>query len=138
MADPIELSPTFQTEALGSGDVRVTLRWYSKDDLDLHVIDPDGNEIYYLNDRVSNGGELDVDSNPACENMTFTPVENIFWPTGESPSGSYSVRVVYYKSCVSAGPVEYEVTVLVEGQTNSFSGRVDYENDELFVIDFTR
>ncbi len=32
----------------GTGDVQVTLEWASDSDLDLHVTEPDGTEIYYL------------------------------------------------------------------------------------------
>ena len=30
-----------------SGDLRINLQWYSRTDLDLHVYDPCGNEIFY-------------------------------------------------------------------------------------------
>ncbi|HET8621203.1 MAG TPA: DUF6777 domain-containing protein, partial [Acidimicrobiales bacterium] len=76
----------------GTGDVQVTLSWASDSDLDLHVTEPDGTEIDYINTGpTSTGGELDVDSNINCDNDGG--VENVFWPVGEAPSGSYAVSV---------------------------------------------
>jgi len=136
-ADPILLAPTEQTASLGRGDVKITLRWYTRDDLDLHVIDPDGNELFYSNAHADNGGKLDVDSNAACGNTTSSPVENIFWPSGDAPSGEYQVSVVYYENCVSSGPVEYEMTVHLGGQTNSYTGIVTTEKQAEFITRFS-
>jgi len=68
---------------LGTGDVQVTLRWNTPVDLDLHVIDPLGEEIYFRYTFSPSGGTLDVDANAGCTNDT--PVENVFWPTGGAP-----------------------------------------------------
>ena len=38
--------PTPEPE-LGTGDVQVTLRWSSSADIDLHVFEPDGTEIWF-------------------------------------------------------------------------------------------
>lgn len=71
----------------GSGDVQATLSWTSGDDLDLHVIDPSGEEVYYSNPTSASGGQLEVDRIPGCSSDGSQHVENIFWPTGESPPG---------------------------------------------------
>lgn len=67
---------------LQTGDVQVTLRWNTADDLDLFVSDPFGEEVSYFNPQVSSGGILDVDANAGCGERMAEPVENIFWPTG--------------------------------------------------------
>jgi uncharacterized protein YfaP (DUF2135 family) len=102
------------TVVLGTGDVQVTLRWEGEADLDLHVIDPSGEEIWFGNPQSDSGGILDVDANGACEALA-SPVENIYWPTGDAPTGLYSVEVVYYQSCGNSAPVDYEVTVTLDG-----------------------
>lgn len=54
--------------------MRVSLAWSNYDDLDLHVIEPDGNHIYFGN----KSGKLDVDMN-AGGGHTREPVENVRW-----------------------------------------------------------
>jgi hypothetical protein len=103
---------------LGTGDVQITLRWDTTADLDLHVVDPFGEEIYYDNEFADSGGELDVDSNADCSSATTSPVENVFWPTGGAPGGQYTVIVDYYYPCEpnGIGPADYEVTIMTNGQ----------------------
>jgi hypothetical protein len=99
---------------LGTGDVQVTLRWEGEADLDLHVIDPNGERIWFDNPQSASGGILDVDANGNCEGLS-QPVENIYWPAGEAPNGSYEVSVTYYQACGNPAPVDYEVTITLDG-----------------------
>jgi hypothetical protein len=110
---------------VGTGDVRVTLLWDTVDDLDLHVTEPSGTEIYYFNKTSPSGGELDVDSNAGCANPQTNPVENIFWNAGSAPRGTYTVKVDYWAHC-GTGPqtVPFTVKTLVDGVERSFPGSV--------------
>lgn len=114
-APPECTGPTPDPEPeLGTGDVQVTLRWQSSADLDLHVIEPDGTEIWYQAPGPSDtGGQLDVDSNVGCEQEAS--VENIFWPTGEAPSGEYTIEVTGYQ-VDDCGSGSYMVTAQVQGE----------------------
>ena len=103
------------TVVLGTGDVQVTLRWQGDADLDLHVVDPNGEEIWFANPQSASGGELDVDANGACEGLA-RPVENVYWPIGGAPSGVYEVYVDYYQLCDVTAPVDYEVTITLDGE----------------------
>ena len=79
------------------GKLKITLLWDETEaDLDLHVIEPNGNEIYWENKTDSRTtGELDFDWNPKNEESWDRPVaENVFWK--RPPRGNYQVRVVYY------------------------------------------
>jgi hypothetical protein len=99
---------------LGTGDVQVTLRWASSADIDLHVTEPDGTEIWYGDKGpTSTGGQLDVDSNVGCDQEAS--VENIFWPTGQAPSGQYTVEVNGYQ-VDGCGSGDYTVTAKVRGE----------------------
>lgn len=67
-------------------------------DLDLHVITPLGEEIYYAALEDSSRGFLDVDC--YCEECPQGPNENIFWPhSATPPPGTYQVFINYYASC---------------------------------------
>ena len=124
---------------LGTGDVQVTLRWDAPVDLDLHVIDPAGQEIWFVSPTSSTGGTLDVDANGNCANMVNSPVENVFWPTGGAPVGGYQVSVVYYMNCGYNGPVNYEVTVKQSGQPSEvLKGTIRRVDDVQQVTSFSR
>lgn len=129
--------PTEQT--LGTGDVQVTLRWVGRNDLDLHVVDPAGEEIYYSHRSSPSGGNLDVDSNARCsENITEQSVENIFWPLGNAPTGIYQISVDYYQQCTDVMGTNFNVHVLVDGQVLEFNGQVASVGETEQVYAFTR
>ena len=74
----------------GYGDVQITLVWDNDADLDLHVYDPSDEEIWWKNTYSYTGGILDVDD------INGYGPENVYWPKGEAPSGSYKVYLRYY------------------------------------------
>jgi hypothetical protein len=119
---------------LGTGDVQVTLRWASAADIDLHVTEPDGTEIWYGDTGPSStGGQLDVDSNVGCEQEAS--VENVFWPTGQAPSGTYTVEVNGYQ-VDDCGSGEYTVTAKVRGETVlQETGSVGEDETDTFQIE---
>lgn len=131
--DLSEICPVPQSAddpVLGTGDVQLTLRWSTKDDLDLAVIDPSQQKVSFQQPRVTSGGQLDVDSNAGCaQNIRTNPVENVFWPTSGAPSGNYTVEVNLYQRCTSTtGPIQFTLTILVGGQTMEKTGQVDDQN----------
>jgi hypothetical protein len=101
---------------LGTGDVQVTLRWWSVVDLDLSVTDPAGDLVSFSTRTVASGGQLDRDANYPCDTATASPVENVFWPSGGAPPGSYQATVTYRTGCETQGPQEYELTVRLNGE----------------------
>ncbi len=128
--------PSPDEPVLGTGDVQVTLRWNTTADIDLHVTDPSGEEIYFGNRNAASGGQLDVDANGGCS--VDPTVENIFWPTGQAPGGTYQVSVDYFSEC-SAGPTNYEVTVTVDGRVvDRQSGMLSSSADSHTLPSFNR
>ncbi|MGE0354525.1 MAG: YfaP family protein [Gemmatimonadales bacterium] len=108
---------------VGAGEVQVSVSWNALSDVDLHVVEPGGEEVYYGNTPSATGGDLDLDSNAACS-IDGKNNENITWTS--APSGSYTVRVDYWDSCGVAS-TDYVVTVQRKGQaaqtfTGSFTG----------------
>jgi len=68
-------------------------------DVDLHVVDPEGFEIFYsrpASPLTAGAGVLDVDSNHDCE-LDGINTENIVYT--RPLNGNYSVRVDMYKAC---------------------------------------
>jgi hypothetical protein len=115
--------------SLGGGDVQVTLNWPQTGvDLDLHVIDPNGDEIYYSNPTSPSGGALDWDN----QNGGGTP-ENIFWSSGAAPKGTYTVSIVYY---AGEQPADWSVRTVVHGQVETFSGKLSPSDAELHLTSF--
>lgn len=110
----------FTVAAVGSGDIQVSLTWDSSADIDLHVVDPYGDEIYYGNRTISSGGELDLDSNAGCGGADVR-AENVYWPTGQAPIGTYVVRVNHWSDC-SGNNTNWTLTVNVCGRTEIYEG----------------
>jgi len=111
---------TLSVEDVGSGDIQVSVAWDHDDDVDLHVVEPAGCEIYYANDICGSGGWLDLDSNPACS-IDGINNENIFWPIGQAPTGTYIVRMDFYSDCTSLG-VNYTTTLHYCGNVEVYDG----------------
>jgi hypothetical protein len=97
-----------------TGDIQVSVSWNVDNDIDLHVVDPNGFEIYYSADISPEGGELDLDSNAGCS-IDSVDNENILWPIGKAPHGMYTVRVDNYENCQNTA-TNYVVTVQKKGQ----------------------
>jgi hypothetical protein len=80
------------------GNVQITAAWQTASDVDLHVVDPSGAEIYYGSVTSPSGGRLDHDANAACQARPPT-VENVFWSSQSPPRGTYQIRLHAYDMC---------------------------------------
>jgi Fibronectin type III domain len=109
-----------------TGDVQVSVSWDAPSDVDLHVEEPGGNDIYYGNPSSSTGGQLDVDSNAACS-IDGRQIENVRWG-GLAPAGTYTVRVDYWDAC-GVGQTNFLVTVKNGASTQTFTGLFTGEGD---------
>ncbi|NNL14263.1 MAG: toll/interleukin-1 receptor domain-containing protein [Acidimicrobiia bacterium] len=100
---------------LGTGDIQITLAWDTLADLDLAVLDPLQEVVSFGVPLSSSGGELDHDANYPCETASTPAVENIFWPAGSAPSGTYLASFGFGSDC-SLEPAGYEFIVQVRGE----------------------
>ena len=110
-----------------TGDVQVSVSWDAPSDVDLHVVEPNGNDIYYGNPSSSTGGQLDVDSNAACS-IDGRQIENVRWG-GQAPGGTYTVRVDYWDAC-GVARTNFLVTVKNGASTQTFPGFFTGEGDQ--------
>ncbi|HEY1587674.1 MAG TPA: hypothetical protein VGH63_18375 [Polyangia bacterium] len=114
---------TMQTDTL-----LVSLGWDTESDLDLHLVTPDGTEVWAnkINSEplpqpgdnsdpngYKNGGILDYDSNANCV-IDGRRLENIYW-TVSPPSGHYIVRVDTWSLCAESW-ANWRVDVTLNGQ----------------------
>jgi uncharacterized protein YfaP (DUF2135 family) len=108
------------------GDPQFTLLWDTKADIDLHVIEPGGKEIFWNDPKGRLGGELDVD------NVEGFGPENIYWmkqnpdgsrTPGTGPPGEYRWFVTYYGGNLGV-PIQtrWKVRVKHEGKVEIFQG----------------
>jgi hypothetical protein len=116
-----ELSPT---NPPATGDLVVTLTWDTESNLNLHVVDPDGIEIFWneqsseppFSFAQSDGGSygyIDYDSNANCV-IDGLRREDAIWPHSP-PSGRYTVRVDASSLC--GQPIaNWTVSATLEGK----------------------
>lgn len=126
------------------GDPQFTLIWDTDDvDLDLHVIEPGGKEIYWEDPKGKKGGELDVDNTKG-----YGP-ENVYWlvPSddpnsekvkGAGPPGVYKWYVVYWGGFGGISkPTHWQVRVKHAGKVTVFHGKFKQLNERSKVYTLT-
>ncbi len=105
-----------------TGELCCRLAWHNLDDLDLHMLEPGGHEIYYGNRHQASpsGGCLDVDMN-AGSGTTREPVENVFYAAAKTMrEGEYHLFVHQYRRRESVD-VGFEVELDHLGSITSFA-----------------
>ncbi|MHB1847220.1 MAG: hypothetical protein ACYCWW_20545, partial [Deltaproteobacteria bacterium] len=78
---------------------QIALSWDYAEDLDLHVVEPSGCEVYYGN--TSCHGTLNHDAWAGCSPDGLT-LEQVTYPVGvQPPPGIYTVRADFFEDCDS-------------------------------------
>jgi hypothetical protein len=96
----------------GTGDIAFRLYWQGEEDLDLHVQEPSGTDIYFLQRTAESGGQLDVDCNSAPDRICGSPVENVFWPVGKAAEGDYTYWVEMFEHPNAQPSIPFTLQVL--------------------------
>ncbi len=122
------------------GDLRCSLSWFNYDDLDIHLIEPDGNRIYHGNKKSYTGGKLDVDMNAngkdsrkAVENITHRDKNKML-------EGRYHLVIEQYTPRES-DDIGFDVEIEYGGTIHSFSYDKPMANKSqvlVAVFDFNR
>lgn len=117
---------TLNVLSVGAGDLQISVSWDSPTDVDLHVTGPGPTAaspsctVYYANKTCASGGQLDLDSNPAC-NLDNINNENVFWDTSQAAPGDYEVKLRYWSDCGCCS-ARYTVSVVNCGETTTYEG----------------
>jgi hypothetical protein len=126
------------------GTLVVTLSWDTEADLDLHVVTPDGTEIWARNinsyrapppgtavdpSAWKDGGILDFDSNAGCV-IDGRRQENVVWQAAPPP-GTYRVRVDTSSLC-GAPAARWIVDVIESGARMAASQGLSLPTDARF------
>lgn len=137
--DPVAVGDDVIAEAEGiggNGDLKVTLLWDFPADIDLHVSQPSGHEIFFRNPSdPQSGGSLDVDNRVGGPGAA----ENVFWTN--PPKGQYTVWIHYFQpSLVSgeegAGPCT--VVVMKKGERPlTYRAAMNRTGDKAVITSFT-
>lgn len=108
-------------------DIRASLLWNNRNDLDLHMITPANEHIYFGAKKATCGGWLDVDMNVRGE--TTKPVENIRWKKGTAPKGRYKIYVQNYRFHDAPSPTSFRVEVEINGEIRHFDGVISKKHE---------
>lgn len=92
-----------------SGELRISMSWEQNTDVDLHVRNPDGEEIWYRNREAQDGGQFQKDGCIAsrCDETTGPRIEAVIW-RDEPKEGTYEFWGINYDAVTSAN-VRFEV-----------------------------
>ena len=119
-----------------SGDVQVLLSWDNYHDIDLSCKDPFGEVISYRNKISRSGGRLEIDMNVSYPG-SITPIENIYWPTGGAPQGTYDVYVHFFGKHRGDVRTPYKVKVVYGNKTKHYEGVLTHTGERVKVCTFT-
>lgn len=128
-----------------AGHLVVTLAWQNRADLDLHVVTPNGVEIFARNPSSyvppppgqpeapgtpHDGGTLDFDSNAQCL-ADGRKAEDVVW-SELPPKGHYTVRVDTPSLCEEVAAA-WTVAAVLDGVTIAAASGTSTANDTRFV-----
>ena len=106
-------------------DIVVTLSWVGPADLDLHVIEPDSEHLYFGDKTTDTGGRLEDDVPTCLSSPTALHVESAIWSNGSAESGQYQTYVDAFALC-GGGVPEWTLTVRLAGEiVAQYEGEVD-------------
>lgn len=118
------------------GELRCSLHWFNFDDLDIHVIEPNGNEICFHNKRSVTSGYLDIDMN-AGGGSSRDAVENIIW-TDKSKMLEGTYKLIINNYCLrETTDIGFETEIECNGITHKFDyDKLVKDKENVLVAEF--
>lgn len=118
--------------------ILVELTWQSSDDLNLRVVEPNGNVISNMNPNSTTGGSLILDQYVNGCGKDPDGKEEINWRRGAtSPlSGAYTVEVRHFKNC-RLGSTRSTLAVVINGKLEVLEHFVSNEDDDKLIKKIT-
>lgn len=130
-----EFKSRLNRENAQTGAVQVSLIWGDVNDIDLHVVPPSKERIFYSHKRSRCRGYLDVDMNVRPP-FSKEPVENIFWPKNNAPRGDYQIFVDYYSRNGGPKTTKVQVMLTINGEAFIIEDEVKKDTPPKLVFSF--
>jgi hypothetical protein len=119
------------------GEVTVTLMWDSEDDIDLSIIEPSSEIIWYGHKNSNAGGFHDIDDN-ANQPFSKEPIENIRW-LKNAPQGNYDVKVKLYKKRSELLEIPFYLEIKTNENVETYDGVFINEGENVnYNFNFTK
>ncbi len=132
--EPPAEDPTDAANIGGTGDLKIVLTWEFPGDIDIHVTEPNGVTINFMNKNdYQTGGNLDVD-NLQGGSPGHPAAENVYWQ--RPPAGRYHVMVKFFSERSggeNGGTVM--VTVFNNGERTEYPVTLRSVGQEVSVVD---
>ena len=109
------------------GEVTVTLMWDSEDDLDLSIIEPSSEKIWYGHKNSNAGVFHDIDDN-AHQPFSKEPIENISW-LKNAPQGNYDVKVKLYEKRSDLFEIPFYLEIKTYENVETYDGVLKNEGE---------
>lgn len=94
--------------------ISMELIWNSGDDFDLHVVQPNGERIYYSNTQTESGTFTGDITSSCSTNLKFGRENILYLPGRNIEKGTYTIRVHHFSNC-NRIPTAWRLTVMVDG-----------------------
>lgn len=122
------------------GLFRINLKWNTADDLDLHLVLPNGrlddikSDVFYQHKQTEyNGGVCSLDHDAIPDNAGENPQENIIWEK-KLPDGEYKVYVKLFNKKSDLQMIPFSITAFVGNYVKTETYHFNSEQTDIILI----
>lgn len=121
------------TTESGIGKLYITCTWNESADIDLHLVEPNGESINHANRKSANAGVLSRDSNPMCWVDSINVEEITYDSTAFVEQGEYIVKTQLYSLCNTYDTAHCKIQVKY---INSYMPSKNFSRDTTIIMKF--